>query len=137
MHRIIGVVLVAASLLVLGVPDASAGSRGTTVTFDCLHVRVRPRAIVFACADGGFFVRGLRWGSWHRSRARARGSFHENDCTPDCARGDFHVRTGTLRLHGRLWCNAIDSYVFRRAIARFDAPLLGRDEQRFRLFCPL
>lgn len=39
-------------------PLVHAGARGRTlVTNNCLHLRYKPRYILFACADGGFYVR--------------------------------------------------------------------------------
>ena len=136
MRRPLGALLVTLSLLPLVVGDASAGERRTAVTTDCQHVEVRPRWIVFACADGGFLVRRLEWRSWHPFRAAASGVFHQNDCDPSCAGGEYHIVTGVLRLRGRTWCPGIERFVFDHAVTRFDAPLLGRDQQRFRLFCP-
>ena len=138
MRRIVGLVVASLMLMTLGTPVATAGrdERRTAVTTDCQHVEVRPRWIVFACADGGFFVRRLEWRSWHPFRAAATGVFHQNDCDPSCAEGEYHERTGILRLRGRTWCPGIERYVFDHAVTRFDAPLLGRDQQRFRLICP-
>jgi hypothetical protein len=134
-HRIAAVAVVLAIVPSI-VGNAAAGERRTSVTDDCLHASVRPRSIVFACADGGFLVRRLTWHTWHPFRARATGVFHQNDCDPSCAEGEYHTRTGTLRLRGRTWCPGIERYVFDHAVTRFDAPLLGRDRQRFRMFCP-
>jgi hypothetical protein len=132
-----------ASLIALAVVgtapvSSSAGTaRRTTVTRDCLHLGVRPRSVVFACADGGFFVRGLEWREWHRRAAFAHGVFHQNDCDPNCAGGSFSVATGTLRLTHRRWCANWGRYVFRRAVVVFDTPLLGRSHEAFDLSCPL
>ena len=122
-------------LLVAG--HASARNHRTAITDDCLNVAVRPSSIVFACADGGFLVRHLDWTAWLQNHATARGVFHQNDCHPSCAEGHLHTRGGELRVHGRRWCPDIERYVFRRALIRFDAPLLGRQGMRFGLSCPL
>jgi hypothetical protein len=117
---------------------APAGAVGRTyVTDDCFHVRVRPRSIMFACADGGYYVDHLRWSRWRVQRAAGNGLFHQNDCVPNCAGGSFHHREGTITLMGRLRCPDIDRFVFARAVVVYDRPLLGRKTTRFRLFCPL
>jgi hypothetical protein len=136
MRRLVISLLMSLTLLSLAMPASNACDRRTAVTDDCQHVSVRPRSIVFACADGGFFVRRLVWHTWHRHRARATGVFHQNDCDPSCAGGEYHTRAGTLRLRGHLWCPGIERYVFDHAVTTFDAPLLGREQQRFRMFCP-
>ena len=135
--RIVVVAILAATLAGVVTPHAAfGGERRTAVTHNCQRVEVRPRWIVFACGDGGFFVRRLVWSRWHPFRAVASGEFHQNDCDPSCAGGEFHTREGILRLRGRMWCDAVNRYVFERAVVRFERPLLGREEMRFRLFCP-
>ena len=136
MRRFIGAIVLTLSLLPLAAHPVSAGERRMAVTYDCQHVRVQPRWVVFACGDGGFFVRRLEWHSWHRSGAKATGIFHMNDCRPSCAEGEFHTRTGVLRLRGRTWCPGIERHVFDRAITRFEAPLVGRLVERFDMLCP-
>jgi hypothetical protein len=134
--RIILVAVLAATLAGAVPQAAFGGERRTAVTYNCHRVEVRPRWIVFACTDGGFFVRHLVWSRWHPFRAVAMGEFYKNDCDPSCAGGEFHTREGILRLRGRMWCDAVNRYVFERAVVRFERPLLGREGLRFRLFCP-
>jgi hypothetical protein len=98
---------------------------------------MEPEHIMFACGDGNFYVNHLHWNSWQRLRATARGVFHFNDCTPDCADGTFHTRRGTLVLRYRLWCPKVGRYVFRRAKVTYDRPWRGMRRESFRLFCPL
>jgi hypothetical protein len=136
-RRIAATAAAVLALVALTAGGAWAGNERTAITDDCVHVAERPTSIVFACADGGFLVRHLDWSSWRRNHASARGVFRENDCDPSCAEGHVHTRPGLLRVHGRRWCPDIERYVFRRAVIRFDAPLLGRDEMRFGLSCPL
>jgi hypothetical protein len=111
---------------------------GATVflTNDCVHVRVRPRRIMFACADGNYFVKRLEWSRWRMWRAVGRGVFYLNDCDPNCAEGTFHHRWGKITLRRRLWCPDVGKYVFRRARVVYDRPLLGQTTDRIRLFCP-
>lgn len=113
-----------------------AATPRTFVTHNCTGVKIEPRAIMFTCADGGFYVKRLEWGGWHRFRAVGRGVFHRNDCDPSCAGGTFHTAKGRLVLVRRLWCDDIDRYVFRRARIRYSKPLLGEDREGWRLGCP-
>jgi hypothetical protein len=133
MKLVAGAVLAAALLVSL---PASA-SDTTYVTHDCLHTRMEPEHIMFACADGGYYVNHLNWSTWHRLRAEARGVYHFNDCRPSCAGGTFHTRRGTLLLRYRLWCPKVDRYVFRRAKVTYDRAWRGQKRDSFRLFCPL
>jgi hypothetical protein len=129
----------ALSLLFLGVglvPPSAEAKPITYVTHDCQHVKVKPRAILFACGDGNFYVKRLHWRAWHLRRAVAHGVYHFNDCKPDCARGTFHKRRGRLVLRRRLWCPDIDKFVFRRAKVRYKRPWNGKRRFSFRLFCP-
>jgi hypothetical protein len=119
-------------------PLADARARGRTlVTNNCLHLRYKPRYILFACGDGGFYVRQAAWSSWHRFRAIGRGVFHQNDCDPSCAGGTFHTAPGRIVLKDRIRCPERHRYAFGRAIITFDGTLLGRHRVRTRIFCPL
>jgi hypothetical protein len=135
MHRRASALFIAMALVL--VPTTAVARPRTYVTSDCAHARIRPDGIMFACADGGYFVRRLEWSTWRVRTAVARGLFHQNDCQPSCAGGTFHNRRGELRLIGRRWCPDIDRFVFRRAVVDYDRPLLGARTTRFPLFCPL
>jgi hypothetical protein len=130
----IGIAL--ATPAVTPVDAAQTRAERTSVPTDCHHLAVRPRSIVFACADGGFSVRRLTWSSWHRFRASGRGVFHQNDCRPNCAEGAFHTAAGSIELRRRMVCGQRPRFVFRRVVIVFDHPLLHRDRVSFRLRCP-
>ena len=125
-------VLVAALLA----PTASSGGHPTFVSHNCTGVKVMPGQSMFACADGGFYVKHLEWSKWHRDRARARGTYHMNDCKPSCAGGTFHTRPGTLILRRPEMCPDIDKKVFTRATVIYDKPWRGETRERLKLFCP-
>jgi hypothetical protein len=95
-----------------------------------------PRSILFACADGGYYVKRLRWRSWRTWRAVGRGAFHFNDCDLTCVDGTFHKRKGRLILRRRLWCPSISKYVFKRAEIRYRRPWQGDRRYSWRLSCP-
>lgn len=46
--------------------------------------------MVLACADAGVRLEGLQWSSWTSLSATGVGTLVYNDCTPDCAGGQFH-----------------------------------------------
>jgi hypothetical protein len=95
--RILGLLATSVALLVLGGSltgaTARAGAPGLPSFLGCEGTRpaVRPHSIVFACADGNFYVNSLRWSSWTTESASAVGIGHQNDCTPFCAAGHFHA----------------------------------------------
>jgi hypothetical protein len=124
------------SILAL-VPATQAGTGKTYTSHNCTSQKVEPRQIMFACGDGGYYVDHLDWSSWRTYRARSEGIFHKNDCDPNCAGGTFHSRHGKLILRKRMWCEDVGKYFFRRARVVYNKPLLGEDEESFRLFCPL
>jgi hypothetical protein len=127
------VVIVSAAL-----PMVSAAASGRTfVQNNCRHrVKIRPQRIMFACADGAFYVTGLDWGRWHRFRATGHGLFHQNDCRPSCAEGTFHTIGGRLLLKHRRHCPRFHHYIFTRALITFDSRFLGRRRIRTTLPCP-
>jgi hypothetical protein len=61
--------------------------------------KIRPPSILVACGDGNFFIARINWASWTATAASGAGVGHQNDCTPDCARGRFHLYRVSLRLY--------------------------------------
>jgi hypothetical protein len=87
---------------VIRVPVAGMDARGTPTAVGAGRVPafsgcastgqvIRPRTIVFACADHNFYVDRLHWLSWTARSASGIGVGHQNDCTPYCAAGHFHA----------------------------------------------
>ena len=56
----------------------------------CDRYEYRPHEITVACGDGNARVRSLRWSEWTSVRAVGLGTWQQNGCEPDCARGTFH-----------------------------------------------
>jgi hypothetical protein len=72
---------------------------------DCNHADdVRPAGIVIACGDGNFWINRLTWKRWGHEAATAVGVGHINDCTPDCARGQFHTERISVHLSRVVTC---------------------------------
>jgi len=60
------------------------------VVFNCLgKAEIRPKSFVLTCADGNSYLTGLTWSSWTAGAARGKGTWHINDCVPNCAEGHF------------------------------------------------
>ena len=140
MMKTLGAGALALTMLLMPTPHTPANevgrARKTHVTHNCTGSKYKPRGILFACADGNFYVKRLRWKSWHTYRAKARGVYHFNDCKPDCAGGTFHKRRGRLLLRRRQWCPEVDRHVFKRARVTYNRPWHGRRKFSFKLFCP-
>jgi hypothetical protein len=66
--------------------------------------QTRPASILAACGDGNFIITGISWASWTAVAATGAGIGHQNDCTPDCARGHFHRYRVSLRLYRPVRC---------------------------------
>src|SRR5262245_443268 len=121
------------------VPTGDAVALGRTyVAHDCRHGTIRPRYILFTCADGGFYMTQGEWTSWHRWRAAGTALFHMNDCDPSCAEGTFHTMRGRVVLHRRERCPGLHRHhhVFTRATITFDGRLLGHHRARAFPYCP-
>jgi len=58
----------------------------------------KPTTIILACGDGNAVAEQLHWQRWGTRRASGTGVVRQNDCTPDCAAGTFHVYPATFTL---------------------------------------
>jgi hypothetical protein len=127
-------------LLSLGTAAPTEASGSRTYVAKCTHVAYKPHSILFACGDGGFYVRRLNWRHWSSGWAVASGVFHANDCKPDCAGGTFHRRRGILLLTRRLSCPSTGKVVFRHVTIRYNVPQKGSfhwGHPDFEEFCPM
>jgi hypothetical protein len=98
-------VVVAAAAALLAPALAGASIQATRALPDCLgHPQIKPKEVVFACADGNFYADHLTWIGWGGPRAVGLGTAHLNDCEPDCAAGHFHRYSTILILGGTQRC---------------------------------
>jgi len=93
----------AAAAVALAAPVAALALASTTTVpsfAGCFNVapKVRPPSLVVACGDGNFFLTGLKWSHWTTMSAAGLGTGHQNDCTPYCAAGHFHLYRVSVRL---------------------------------------
>jgi len=93
-RRTLGFGLTAATVVAVGIVGAGPASAadaapGDTVIVDCVGKKVvKPKEIVFSCADAGISVQKITWRTWNDNRARGRGTLVWNTCLPtDCAGG--------------------------------------------------
>src|SRR3954451_16876218 len=73
-----------------GPSSSGPAATGTLVRAYVCETAYRPSSMLIACGDGSARVVGLRWSSWTTTRAVGSGTWQQNDCQPDCARGRFH-----------------------------------------------
>ena len=73
------------------VREPTAGTAHTrAVVFNCLGgPQIRPGSFVLTCADDNSDLTGLSWSRWTAGAALGKGTWHINNCTPDCAHGHF------------------------------------------------
>src|SRR5260370_27724046 len=79
-----------AVLAALSTPAAAGAAHPRVVVFTCLGgPQVRPGSFVLTCADDNSYLTGLSWSRWTAGSAAGTGTWHINDCAPDCAHGHF------------------------------------------------
>jgi hypothetical protein len=98
---------------------AAAAGHQTSVSTDCYHAKVKPRAIVLACADGLTSLSNLAWSQWNSNIARASGLFDVRSCNPDCAAGSTRQYRVNVQLTRPRLCAATRDEQFSRAQVTF------------------
>lgn len=69
---------------------AAGTAHPRVVVFNCAgQPQIRPGSFVLACADGNSYLTGLSWSGWAAGAALGTGTWHINNCAPDCAHGHF------------------------------------------------
>ncbi len=110
---------------------------GSFVQADCNHSTLRPRRMVLECESRPTRARQLEWLIWGINSAVGTAKFQINDCDPDCRRGTFHMRRGTIRLFERRFCLSEERYLFWRALIKLKKPIEGASEHLpMRMGCP-
>jgi hypothetical protein len=95
--------LLAAAALTLAAAAGVAAAPGALP--DCVgKLQVKPRSVVFTCADAGFGAQKLDWIAWGGKTAAAIGQASVNDCTPTCVAGHFHTFRIVLVVTGSQHC---------------------------------
>ena len=59
------------------------------LTWDCESAVYKPESITLACADGGLLLQNIVWKEWGLEGAKGSGVYLENNCQPECSRGQF------------------------------------------------
>lgn len=63
----------------------------TKVIGNCTNPQISPTTIVIACADHSSYVDSLVWTNFGADEPLGQGTFHVNDCTPDCVSGHWYA----------------------------------------------
>ena len=96
--------MLGAALIACGALAATAGA-GPGALPDCAgKLQVKPKEVVFTCADAGFSAGKLTWIGWGGKTAAAVGTASVNDCTPTCVAGHFHTYRIVLLATGSQRC---------------------------------
>jgi hypothetical protein len=87
--RTSAVALAGASLFTLVTPlmASASATKVSTYIYNCSTRTQRPKEIVLTCADANTYVTSISWSNWSSNVAHAKGIFHWNTCTPNCAAG--------------------------------------------------
>jgi len=81
-----------------GEPTPSGTARVERVSAYVCDVAYKPTQMLIACGDGNARVRDLQWRSWSARAASGTGTWEQNTCMPDCARGRFLAYAVSLLL---------------------------------------
>jgi hypothetical protein len=92
------VALAGASLFTLATPLIASASalKTNTYLYNCSTPTQRPKEIVLTCADANTYVTKITWSNWSSTSAHAKGIFHWNTCTPNCAAGTTRSKAITF-----------------------------------------
>ncbi|MGA2470034.1 MAG: hypothetical protein ABSG64_05015 [Solirubrobacteraceae bacterium] len=101
-RRVIAVTTALAFALLASAAQASSGS--DRVVGDCTRSQVKPPYIVIACGDGNIDVVKIKWKTFGGATAAGSGRYGINDCTPNCAAGQFHYYAVKLLLTAAKRC---------------------------------
>ena len=111
-----GAVFLSAALAVslFSVRESNSITPEQVLTWDCETTEYKPESIAITCADGGIYVKKIRWSSWSQEGATAIGIFSENLCEPSCAEGQqveapVNLRLSNLTEHnGKYYLRTLD-----------------------------
>ncbi len=96
---------------------------------DCMEYVEAPKELQLYCADGGQQLSKIMWASWTKESAFALATSTKNTCNPDCASGNYDVRTASLLLSD-LVTSPDGHQVFSRVSIKYDKPLSdGQSEE--------
>ena len=116
---LIGVTLLLVPLSgAVGVVAASAKTAPATHVMTCAHkLATKPGTYVISCADANSGWTGATWSTWTATGATGKGTFYQNDCTPNCAAGKVIKYKATIDLttvkttsSGKLFTQAVIHY---------------------------
>ena len=107
-------------------PDATAPR---IFVVDCMEYVEAPKELQLYCADGGHQLSKIMWVSWSAESTFGLATSTKNTCDPDCASGNYDIRTASVLLSepiqmpdGRM--------VFTRIALKYDKPLSdGQSEE--------
>ncbi len=113
---------------VTAAPSPDVASSGVFV-IDCNEYLEAPKELQLYCADGGQQLSKILWASWSKESAFGLATSTKNTCDPDCASGNYDVRTASVLLSD-LVTTADGHLVYSRISLKYDKPLSdGQSEE--------
>ena len=95
----LGVAMVSGALvLAMFAAGVEAAKPPTYAPKGCVKPRIKPRTIIVACGNGGFYFRVKHWSYWNGREAGGKAKVLINDCKPYCAVGTFRTYKAKVRL---------------------------------------
>lgn len=102
--RVLGTLVITVAALAgptaaMGAPAPNPAAAAPVIK-NCLSENtVKPKTIDLACADANSRLVGITWEAWTTEVAIGDGTYEENTCTPDCARGTQVRRSVGITAH--------------------------------------
>ena len=104
MRKLLLIATCLAALAPAGSVASAAGGTPVYIATQCDSYQLMPHAVTLACADDNLYVTRLKYTHYGQKTTTASGLFHENDCTPNCAAGHFHIYAGTIVFRNLVRC---------------------------------
>ncbi len=107
-------------------PDATAPR---IFVVDCMEYVEAPKELQLYCADGGHQLSKIMWVSWSAESTFGLATSTKNTCNPDCASGNYDIRTASVLLSEPIETSD-GRMVFTRIALKYDKPLSdGQSEE--------
>ena len=107
----------------------SESSAGKIFVIDCNEFVEQPQELQLYCADGGHQLSKIMWVSWSAESTFGLATSTKNTCNPDCASGNYDIRTASVLLSEPIETSD-GRMVFTRIALKYDRPLSdGQSEE--------
>lgn len=124
--------------VLLALPAVALASGSSRVLApNCTKAQYKPKELTLACGDASYYLTKLKWKTWTTRKAVGTGTAHVNDCTPNCAAGQFHAYRVSVTLTKPKRCANVRHKVFGHIGEVFPGNHPGSSKRKSDpLFCP-